>query len=63
MSETFGNTISSSEILSALIDDGQKIDEEMLSVYSSAMLEFPEVTLWELWLLSKDYTEVNCLKK
>ena len=57
MSETFGNTISSSEILSALIDDGQKIDEEMLSVYSSAMLDSGSYSVGSFIIMSKDYTE------
>uniref|UniRef100_UPI0025AA2940 cache domain-containing protein n=2 Tax=Helicobacter bilis TaxID=37372 RepID=UPI0025AA2940 len=57
MSETFGNTLSSSKILSGLIDDGQKIDEKMLSTYLSSMLDSGSYSVGSFIILSKDYTE------
>lgn len=65
MSETFGNTLSSSKILSGLIDDGQKIDEKMLSIYLSSMLDSGSYSVGELYHSIKGLhrTTSNCLKK
>ncbi|QOQ96345.1 methyl-accepting chemotaxis protein [Helicobacter cinaedi] len=55
--ETFGNTLSSSKILSGLIDDGAKIDEKMLNTYLSSMLDSASYSVGSFIILSKDYTE------